>query len=296
MVHQPLPSLESWVSTLSQTTIPVLKRTARDLARLRADEDRLTGRQVAAAILHDPLMTLHVLAYIEATRRKSQTTDITTIDRAVMMIGITPFFEKFSELPVVEDHLKAYPQALIGLLQVIARARQASLLARDWAVIRHDLDIEEITVAALLHDSAEILLWCFAPKLMMDIRTRQALMPSLRSAAAQKEVIGFTISDLQLALARTWHLPELLQTLMDEKNVALSRVRNVLLAVNLSRHLAHGWADPAIPDDLADIGKLLGLSEEVLVERLQRLLDIAPVAQSSTPAHPPASGTDRQAE
>ncbi len=293
MVHQPLPSLDFWVSTLSQAVIPVLKRTARDVARLRADEDRLTGRQVAAAILHDPLMTLHILAYIEATRRESQTADITTLERAVMMIGITPFFEKFSELPVVEDHLKAYPQALIGLLQVIARAQQASLLARDWAVVRHDLDIEEITVAALLHDSAEILLWCFAPKLMMDLRALQAHQPTLRSAIAQKEVIGFTVSDLQLALARAWHLPDLLQTLMNEKNIALPRVRNVLLAVNLSRHLANGWTDPAIPDDLADIGKLLGLSEETLVARLQHLPGIAPAAQPSAPATPPATETGR---
>ena len=46
-------------------------------------------------------------------------TDITTIDRAVMMIGVTPFFAKFENLPLVEDSLKDQPQALIGLLRVM---------------------------------------------------------------------------------------------------------------------------------------------------------------------------------
>lgn len=277
MLQRPLPSLESWVNYLSQADIPVLKRTARELARLRENEDSVTGRQVAGVILQDPLMTLRVLAYIEANRRKSQTADITTIDRAVMMIGITPFFAKFESLSLVEDSLKEQPQALIGLLRVIARARQASMFARDWAVLRHDLDIDEVTIAALLHDSAEILLWCFAPTLMLAIRALQAENPGLRSAAAQQTVLGIRATDLQLALARAWRLPELLLSLMDDAHAEHPRVRNVIHAVNLARHSANGWNDPAIPDDITEISKLLGISGASLMERLRRLVDIPPV-------------------
>jgi HD-like signal output (HDOD) protein len=282
MLQRPLPSLESWVNYLSQAEIPVLKKTARELARLKENEENVTGRQLAGVILQDPLMALRVLAYIEASRRKSQTADITTIDRAVMMIGITPFFARFDKLPQVEDGLKDQPQALIGLLRVITRARQASLFARDWAVQRHDLDVEEVTLAALLHDSAEILLWCFAPTLMLGIRALQTENRNLRSATAQKTVLGIQLTDLQLALAKAWRLPELLLSLMDDNHAELPRVRNVIHAVNLARHSANGWNDPAIPDDLANIAKLLGLPEDLLTERLRRLVDIPP-----TPAEEP---------
>lgn len=274
MLQRPLPSLDSWVGYLSQAEIPVLKRTMRELSRLRQNEENVTGRQLAGIILFDPLMALRLLAYLEAHRRKSQNTDITTIDRAVMMIGITPFFAKFDRLPLVEEKLKDHPQALIGLLRVISRAQQASLFARDWAVLRHDLDVEEITVAALLHDTAEILLWCFAPTLMLDIRAMLAAQQGMRSAAAQEAVLGIRIVDLQLALARAWHLPALLQTLIDDHHAEHPRVRTVIHAVNLARHAANGWNDPAIPDDLAEIGKLLNLSAEALLERLRRLTDI----------------------
>ncbi len=283
MLQRPLPSLESWVSYLSQADIPVLKRTARELARLRENEENVTGRQVAGVILQDPLMTLRVLAYIEATRRANQTADITTIDRAVMMIGITPFFEKFDGLPQVEDRLKEQPQALIGLLRVIARARQAAMFARDWAVLRHDLDIDEVIIAALLHDCAEILLWCFAPTLMLAVRALQAENPRLRSAAAQQTVLGIRGTELQLALAKAWRLPELLLSLMDDTHVEHPRARNVIHAVNLARHSANGWDDPAIPDDIADIGKLLGISGASLMERLRRLVDIPPAEGGPKP-------------
>lgn len=277
MLQRPLPDLAAWVNYLSQADIPVLKRTARELARLREDEENVSGRQVAGVILHDPLMTLRVLAHIEATRRRSQTADITTIDRAVMMIGVTPFFEKFEALPLVEDTLNEHPQALIGLLRVITRSRLASLFARDWAVLRHDLDAEEITVAALLHDTAEILLWCFAPVLMMHIRSMQEQDRALRSATVQQAVLGITASELQLALARAWHLPELLQNLMDDTHAEHPRVRNVVCAVDLARHSANGWDDPALPDDLTAISKLLCISRETLLDRIGRIAPSQPV-------------------
>ena len=284
MLQRPLPNLDAWVKYLGQANIPVLKRTARELARLRENEENVTGRQVAAVILQDPLMTVRVLAYIEANRRMSQNADITTIDRAVMMIGITPFFAKFEDLPLVEDKLRAQPQGLIGLLRVITRARQAALFARDWAVLRHDLDIDEVVVASLLHDCAETLLWCFAPALMLGIRERQLAEPTLRSAAAQQSVLGISLLDLQLALTKAWRLPELLLKLMDDHQAEHPRVRNVVLAVNLARHSANGWNDPAIPDDLAEIGKLLGLSVTALMERLRRLVGIPP-AEETPPAN-----------
>lgn len=281
MLERPFSDLAAWVNYLSQADIPVLRRTMRELARLRENEENVNGRQISAAILHDPLMTLRVLAYIEAHRRRSQTADITTIDRAVMMIGVTPFFQKFDSLPLVEDTLKSHPQALIGLLRVITRARLASVLARDWAALRHDLDTDEVTVAALLHDTAEILLWCFAPGLMLRIRAMQEQERTLRSAEAQQAVLGIKAMDLQLALARAWRLPELLQTLMDNAHAAHPRVRNVVCAVDLARHLANGWDDPALPDDLAAVSQLLGIGREALIDRIGRFVSIPP-------AQPPA--------
>src|SRR5574340_935771 len=215
MPDKPLRDLDAWVAFLGEATPPVLGRTARELAALRERQERITGRDVAAVVLRDPLMTLKVLAYIESSRSSRQITDITTIDRAVMMIGVAPFFEHFQELALVENALAGQPRAMVGLFKVMARAKQAALYARDWATFRHDINVEEIRVAALLHDAAEILMWCFAPVRMMEVRAIQEAERGMRSWVAQQRVLGVALHDLQLTLAKTWHLPALLQTLMD---------------------------------------------------------------------------------
>jgi HD-like signal output (HDOD) protein len=268
MIDSAFPDINAWLAFYGQAQLPVLRHTVQELERLRENAEKVNARIIAGVILQDPLMTLRVLHYIEEHRRKRQTTDITTIERALMMIGIEPFFRDFQTLPQVEEQLKGHPKALLGLLKVIHRARKAAHWAREWAIARHDLDVDEITVATLLHEISEILMWCFAPTLAVRVRERQALDPTLRSQTVQLEVYQVRLIDLQTQLCRLWHLPELLLTLMDHSKAENARVRNVVLAADLARHSANGWTDAALPDDFKAIEELLHISHETLLHRL----------------------------
>ncbi len=277
MLSQPLQDLEAWVNFFSSAEMPVLRQTARRLEEARQNIDKISGRDVAAIVLQDPLMAIRVLAYIQPLHGKHLHSDITTIANAVMMLGIEPFFARLETPVTIEAALKDEAPALLGLLQVVRRVQRASHYANDWAFLRHDLNIEEVALAALLHDLAEILLWCFAPKLAIEIRNRQQADKALRSAAAQEQVLGIRLYDLQLALCDAWHLPALLKTLMDDANAHLPRVQNVTLAVNLARHSTGGWDDAALPDDLTAIEKLLHVSREALINRLDIPADFIPL-------------------
>lgn len=269
MLRTPFSDHDSWVVYFREADIPVLRHTVAELDKLRDKAESVNARTLSSIILSDPLMTLRVMAYIERNRRRSQTTDITTIERALLMIGVIPFFRDFSNIPLVEDHLQEHPKALLGLLKVIKRARHAAHYARDWGLMRKDLDVDEITVAALLHDTAELLMWCFAPTLALQVRELQAADKTLRSFAAQNQVYGITLHDLQIDLARAWHLPALLIEMMDHKDDEESaRERNVRLAVDLARHSANGWDDAALPDDYKAICELLHISHETLYKKL----------------------------
>ncbi len=267
-LHHTDLDLEGWVAYFSQANIPVLRHTVQQLTELRANANKSNARAISSVILRDPMMTLRVLAYIEAKRSTTRQTDITTIERALMMIGMGPFFNDFQDLPLVEDHLKGHPRALLGLLKVIGRARKAMYWARDWALYRHDLDVDEINVATLLFDFTEILMWCFAPGLAVQVADRQKADRALRSITVQTELFGVPLYQIKLALAHAWHLPQLLVTLMDQEQAAHPRVRNVRLAVDLARHSANGWDDAALPDDFKAIEDLLRISHESLMHRL----------------------------
>lgn len=269
MIDHPLQDIEAWLVLFSNSSLPVLRQTVRRLDEMRDHLERVDPRELARLILQDPIMTVRVLAYIQPFHGKALQHDITTIAGAIMMSGIEPFFKRFSELPTIEAMLKGEdPHALLGVVQVIRRAQRAADYAQDWAKWRHDLNVEEVRIAALLHDLAEILVWCFAPALGLKMRHTLVSHPGLRSAQAQEEVLGFTLLEMQLALCGVWHLPELLKQLIDDTNADRPRVRNVNLAVRLARHSANGWDDPALPDDYRDIAEFLHLTPEAVQERL----------------------------
>ena len=268
MTEQSLRNIDDWVTLLSSKEMPILRQTARRLEQCYERVDLISGRDIASIVLQDPLMAVRVLAYIQPFTGKHLRSDITTIANAVMMLGIEPFFRKFETPATIEAALKDEPQALLGVLQVIRRVQRASRYAHDWAFERHDLNIEEVTLAALLHDLAEVLLWCFAPKLASEIREKLQKDKTLRSHVAQQEVLGFPLIDLQKALCTAWHLPELLNALMDDANAHLPRVQNVTLAVNLARHSTDDWNNAALPDDFSAIGQLLHIDRQTLLNRL----------------------------
>ena len=261
-MQQEIKGLDHWVSLLSQAEIPVLKQTARDLATLREDQNRLSARSVAQVIAVDPMMTVKVLRYLQTHKHRSQTSEVIQVEQALIMMGVDAFFDKVPPLPLVQEVLQGHTDALIQLLHVIHRSHRASEYAFDWAVRMSDLHYEEVRIAALLHDLSEMVMWCFAPQEMLKIRAMQQQDKALRTRAAQEEVFGFNLLDMQKQLVKNWELPELLLTLMDDACSNQQRVRNVVFAVNLARHSANGWDDAALPDDYKDIAELLRMKPE----------------------------------
>jgi len=264
------PEESAWVRALDAVEIPVLCRTVVELARLREHEEQVVARDIARVLLHDPLFTLRVLRYLQAHRRAAQITDITTVEHALMMLGITPFFAHFGDLPAVESMLAGRPLALDGLMRVVCRAHHAALYAHDWANLRYDRRADEVAIAALLHDLTEMLLWCFAPEMALRIASMLRTDGSMRSGDAQSTVLGFKLADLQSALLADWRLAALLQSLMDDAHATHPRVMNVALAVNLARHSAFGWDNPALPDDYAAVQQFLKLPQPEVLGRIRR--------------------------
>ena len=260
-----------WVAQWRHAEIPILEETAQEIEDLRAREDDVDARLLASVVSADPLMCLKLLAYVSTHRSSSRITDTETATAALVMMGIGPFFRQFGPQPSVQDRLGEQPGALAGLLRVLTRARRAACFALGFAVHRMDHDAEVIHEAALLHDFAEMLLWCHAPALAMLIAERQAADPTLRSAAVQREMLNAELADVQQGLMRAWRLPELLVRISDDHHAHTAQVRNVQLAIRLARHSKDGWDNAAIPDDVNDIAALLNLRPEPTLKLLHDL-------------------------
>jgi hypothetical protein len=260
MLSRAPAGLSGWIHAISAAEIPVFERTASAIDAMREDEDDIAPRAIAEVVLEDPLMSLKVLSHVARNRPARMVTDAETVTAAVLMMGISSFFRTFAGQKTIEATLAPIPGALEGVEKVLRRAHRAARFAIGFAMHRQDTDAEIIQEAALLHDFAEVLLWCHAPRLALEIEQRQRADSTLRSAHAQREVLNVQLCDLEQALMKAWRLPELLRLLTNDRLSTAPRVRNVLLATALARHSQHGWDNAALPDDITALAALLNLA------------------------------------
>lgn len=269
MIESALPSLRAWTEAMQRIEIPVLPGSAAELSQLRLIEETkgtVDAHTLADGLGNDPLMTLKVLVHVSRYCTRQSVEPPETLVGAIVMQGIGPFFKAFDHVVTILDWLHEEPEAMSGLIKVITRARRAAHFAMGFALRRQDEDAVVIQEAALLHDFAEMLLWCHAPKLALQIAQRLKEDHTARSADIQQEVLGVQLGDLAQELMRAWQLPDLLIRCTDDHATNDPKVRTVMLGVRLARHTQHGWDDPhaqaALPTDVSDIAKLLNLSDE----------------------------------
>ena len=271
-IQQAPHSVAAWAACFDDRQLPVLASTARQLESWRAIEDQVDAHLLAESLSTDPLFTLKLLAFVARLRRGREGSEPETVTEALVMIGITPFFNAFGPQPTVEAQLAEQPEALAGFQAVLRRSHRAAQFAYGFALQRGDHDAAVIHQAALLHDFAELLLWLRAPGLALQLAARQRAEPTLRSSAVQSELLHVELVDVQHALMLAWRLPALLVRITDEHLVnPTAQLRNVQLAIRVARHSTQGWDNPALPDDVHDIAQLLQMSSEPTLQLLQQI-------------------------
>jgi len=269
-IDEPLADAQAWAEWFNAqiTDLPLLRQTHRRIDELTRHAAEINLHELASVVLADPLLTLRTLVTVHQ-RKRAASRDLTGITSALMMIGIAPFTRQIGEMSTVETILADERNALTWLLSRVARARKAAHFAHDWSTLRRDIEGEEVTVAATLLEINEILLWLYAPKLMALLVALRKRFPSHPIEVLQRKVFNTTDSELREALINRLQLPTILKDLMDPTKNDNPRVRTVLLATRLARHVTHGWNHPQLPQDIEAIEAHLHINRETLLRRLE---------------------------
>lgn len=264
-----MKSLGDWVDDLKIWDIPVLQRSIKELAKLSGHTQKITASEISEVVLHDPLLTLKVLCLVNGMSRSRLSSEISTVEHAVMMLGVGPFFNRLDNLSPVEVKLKAVDGALPGLMQTMSRAHHAAWQARDWANFRADIKSEEVYIGALLLNMGDMLLWAYDPKIALKIH-KLAWRNRINLPQAQKEILGFELRELQSALAEVWRLPELVQATMRGGTPTQPRVFGVTLAGSVAQTAESGWYAPQLVVDMEAVAGILHLSLDEVVSMVHR--------------------------
>jgi HD-like signal output (HDOD) protein len=246
--------LTSWVYKLSQQDMPVVGEVISELGAL-AGRDDVEVNQLAEVILRDPNLTSHVLRIANSVHYNYSSYPITTVSRAIVLIGFKAMRAICISSLIIENFLKKGPREI--LLNLMARGLHAATQARSIMLHRGAEQAEEVFIAALLYHLGEMAFWA------SDSEPRPEEVQALTdpNAGTRKEamerVLGTSFKAITLGLAKQWRLGETLEKSLYPAAIKEPTVQAVLLGEKVSRAAPQGWSAPETLDVIGDVAKFI---------------------------------------
>ncbi|MHA7816559.1 MAG: HDOD domain-containing protein [Pseudohaliea sp.] len=260
-----MAKLEQWIDAIQRQELPVFRFTIQAINEVVSDEDSSAAR-LARVILQDSSLTARILRIANSSAYNPGGTPVSTISRAIVLIGFDTVRDLSLTLAVFE--------ALLGrrgrehVVRLMARAFHAAVQARACAERRGDGAAEEVFIAALLYPLGEMAFWCVAEgegDEILALVEEQGMSPE----AAQKQVLGFTFKQLTVALTRDWHLSDPLHSAINNPSSTDPRVRDISDGQALAEVAEQGWDSNAVRAPVERIADRLALGRDEAGEWLR---------------------------
>jgi ribosomal protein S8E len=103
-----------------------------------------------------------------------------------------------------------------------------------------------------MHNCGEMALWAYAKKPMLEIY--KLIQKGADYGSATNSVLGFTMKELNTALAKKWHLSQLITETTDHTWFGKSRSMAVQIACSLARESLSGWNSSEVEDLIELLG------------------------------------------
>lgn len=202
--------LNAWLARIRDQELPIFGRTAERIRDL-TDSEKAAVSELAESILCDPGMTAKLLRIANSVIFNTAGWQITTVSRAVVMLGFDMVRQIALSVAFVDAFLRGPVRERV--LREMARAFHAAVQARWLAARRHDAQPEEVFIAALLYRFGELAYWCFSGE------EGDALDEALRRhpqypGDVEQSLLGFRLTQLTVALTRDWRVSPLLQSVL----------------------------------------------------------------------------------
>ena len=260
--------LKQWVERINSDDMPVFGQTAQELAKLAEDESS-PPTALANVILRDPAMTARLLRLANSAYYSSSGQQFTTVSKAVLMLGFKTIRELCLSVVLVDTLLRGTPRK--ELHREMARAFYAAVLARTLAVKRRGQESpEEVFIAALLFRLGEMAFWCFAPTegdRLEDLLHEEMSRSERRHA--EVEVLGFHLSELTTALAKEWHLGDLLKVALSYQGENDPHTRGIVLSHDTAEVAGRGFETPEGQILVRELSEYAKISREDVLQILE---------------------------
>ena len=210
--------IEYWTEKLGNSEIPVLSNVVSVLNKLTGD-DTAEFKQLAEVILKDPHLTTQILKLANSAQYSPLGSNISTITRAIVILGFRRVRTMCISLMVVDSLLSKQPREC--LLATMGRAFFAAVQAKEiYKQISHNvIEQEEVFIAGLLFNLGEMVFWAYGGKSAESLdATLMTSMQTNSNFLIEKE-LGTSFKSLSRELTKIWNLGELLQVALSPKGI-----------------------------------------------------------------------------
>lgn len=268
--------LNAWLGRIRDQELPIFGRTAEQIRGL-TDSEKSAVSELAEAILRDPGMTAKLLRIANSVIFNTSGAQITTVSRAVVMLGFDMVRQIALSVAFVDAFLRGPVRERV--LREMARAIHAAVQARWLAARRHDAQPEEVFIAALLYRFGEMAFWCFAGEAGDELDEALRRDPQFPGDVEQS-MLGFRLNQLTAALTRDWRVSPLLQSVLKGGYAKRSREQAVVLAFRIAEGSEGGWSTERARARLNDVAEFLQLpAEDIAGTLMQNAVEAAAIAE-----------------
>ena len=258
--------LDGWVNRLGESGMPVFAHTAGDISRV-SDSAESSAAELARVVLQDAAMTAKLLRVANSPIFNPVGKSISTVSRAVVVLGFQEVRSICMSIAIVESMLKGKQKQHV--IEEMARAFHAAVQARSFARKRKDNSPEEVFIATLLYRLGDMAFWAFAGEAGESLDRELRQRPDTDADKVQREVLGFPLRELTLGLSREWKLGALLEESLEGKSDKNPRAGNVDLGYQLAVAAEKGWKEPGVTKLVERIAENLYLPVEAVRELVQ---------------------------
>jgi serine/threonine protein kinase len=190
-----------------KSDFPALSESVGAINRIANSETESVSR-LSNTILKDFALTNKLLRLVNSAYfRPAGGGNISTVSRAVVVLG----FETVRNIAIsvlLFEHLQN--KGNVGQLkEEFLRANLAGILARDLGAAAQMRDLEQVFICALFHGLGRLLAQYHFPDEAAEIR-RVMAQKGVREEVAAQQVLGISLEELGVAIARQWGFPPLI--------------------------------------------------------------------------------------
>lgn len=246
--------------------MPIFGRTVQEVVSVSQDDGSSAG-QLGQAVLKDAAMTTRVLRLANSATYKPAGARFSTISRAIMMLGFDTVRSMCLTVALIDSLVQGVHRQ--QLTKVMARSLHAATQAQIVASEMGDPSPEEVFIGTLLYHLGDLAFWCFCGA-EGDSLDRSLKKPGYSAEKAQREVLGFTLSELGGGLAREWALGEMLQAAIRNPELSDPRNRCLQLSHQLACATENGWRGEEVARLVRALAELANCKPEQLMDKLHQ--------------------------